>query len=814
MRQRSVNISLSCLLATTLLTAPLPAAAQQQAQGTASSGQVEEIVVTARKRTEDVQKVPESISVLSGATLTQNHILDYQDIARTVPGMSFNVGSSVLGGTIGPGSANIVIRGISSQSGSATVALYLDDTSLTESNIYDGAVDPKYVDIAQVEVQRGPQGTLFGASAMGGLVQLISNQPKFNEYETTVTLDGSGTSHGSGNYVGTLVTNIPVVDDKLAIRLAVQEGYNSGYINQYAQVSTPAMPVNNFTQAGALLHAGINWELWDTGRLSAKFQPADNLTILASIFAQYDHSGDTPVFYTESGLFATEKAVREPIEDKAITPTLKVIDSFSDFDLTSVTSYFYRNFSFQTDGTVFNDVPLATAFIDGNLAGVPGFVPNVAADDTILAGTPDRVERQNNTYDWSQEIRATSNNAEFMGHSLNWIVGLYVDAQRGDREDNQFSPGFSKEFQNIYGFGIESPKSPLSPVYFPAFEKTAIVGDEVYFDHDYLDQVQISGFTQADYEIIPNLKATAGIRYEYSHISYYRLSGGIYDAGSLTNPLTLTQKGYAATPKFSLSYDISPNDTVYTTIAKGYRIGGPTGPASTSPCLALLASFGDTTPGGPTKYGADKLWSYEAGAKGRAMDGNLSYDVDGFYVDWTNIQQSIPLGGACGENVVQNAGNAESYGGEAQLTYRVVKGLTVGLNATITHTVFTQTTPLLAGIVAVGQDVPDVPRYQLTPSIDYNFVYGNGYAGFAHIDYTEVGPSHGTTLTSDPDYNQPAYGVMNANIGIDIDTLEVQLYAKNLLNDHTIIARPTVNYNEEGYTLRPLTVGVKVQQTF
>ena len=281
MRQSSVYPGLPCVLAAALLAAPSPALAQQQTGASASSGDLEEIVVTSRKRTEDIQKVPESISVISGSALTQNHILDFQDIARTVPGMSFNVGSSVLGGTVGPGSTNIVIRGISSQSGSATVALYLDDTSLTESNIYDGAVDPKYIDIAQVEVQRGPQGTLFGASAMGGLVRLISNQPKFNEYEGSVTLDGSGTVHASGNYVGTFIANIPVVDDKLAVRIAAQLGYDSGFINQYAQVSTPAMPVNNFTQAGPLVRSGINWELWDTVRASAKFQPSDDLTVTA-----------------------------------------------------------------------------------------------------------------------------------------------------------------------------------------------------------------------------------------------------------------------------------------------------------------------------------------------------------------------------------------------------------------------------------------------------------------------------------------------------------------------------------------------------
>ncbi len=813
MRQRSVNLRLSYLLTTTLLATSLPAAAQQSADPGASSGQVEEIVVTARKRKEDVQKVPESISVISGASLTQNHILDYQDIARTVPGMSFNVGSSVLGGTIGPGSTNVVMRGVSSQSGSATVALYLDDTSLTESNIYDGAVDPKYLDIAQVEVQRGPQGTLFGASAMGGLVQLISNQPKFNEYEGTVTLDTSGTYHGSANANGTLVVNIPVVNDKLAIRLAAQVGYNSGYINQYAQVSTAAMPVNNFTNRGPLVQSGINWESWDTARLSAKFQPYDDLVITGSVFAQYDHSGDTPVFYTASGRFATEKQIREPIEDKVVMPTLKVVDSLEDFDLTSITSYFYRQFAFQTDGSVFNDVPFATAFVDGNLAGVPGFVPNVKADDTILAGTPNSVLRQNNTYDWSQEIHATSNNAEFLGHSLNWIVGAFVDAQRADRDDNQFSYGISKEFQDIYGFSINSPKSPVAPLYFPAYDNVSWKGDEIYWDHDYLDTVQIAGFTQVDYEIVTNLKATAGIRYEYSHISYERDAGGIYEAGTTTNPLTLSIKNYAATPKFSLSYDLSPDETIYTTIAKGYRIGGPTGPASTGPCLALLASYGDTSTTGPVKYGSDKLWSYEAGVKGRALDGDLSYDVDGFYLNWKNIQQSIPLGGACGENIVQNAGNAESYGGEFEVAYRVAKGLSIGLNATVTHAAFTQTTPLLAGIVSVGSDVPDVPRYQISPSIDYAFDV-SGYASFAHLDYTEVGPSHGTTLVSDPAFIQPAYGVMNGNIGFDVDAWEFQLYAKNLLNNSQIIARPTVNYNEEGYTLRPLTVGLKIQKTF
>jgi outer membrane receptor protein involved in Fe transport len=810
MRRSPLTARFTGVCATAIGLVAMPALAQQQA----SSDQLQEVVVTAQKRVEDVNKVPESISVLSGATLTQDHVSDYQDIARTVPGVSFNVGSSVLGGTVGPGTTNIVIRGISSQSGGATVALYMDDVSLTEGNIFNGAAEPKYLDVDRIELERGPQGTLFGASAMGGMVRIISNEPVFDKWENTIILDGSGTVHGSANTNDTVVTNIPVIEDKLAIRLAAQVGYDSGYISQYAQVSTPAIPVNNFTEKGPLIQSGINWELWETGRISAKYVPYDGLTITASLFGQYDHAGDTPVFYSDSGTYASEKVEREPIEDKLFIPSVTAVQSFGTFDLTSISSFLFRRFSFQTDGTVFNDVPFATAFVDGNLAGVPGFVPNVAADDTILAGTPSAVDRKNNTYQYSEELRATSKNATLFGNNFDWIVGTYLEWQRSDRDDNQYSPGISEEFEKIYGFSINSPKSPVAPLYFPKYDNVSWNNDEIYWDHDRLEQGQVAGFAQADYEIVQDLKATIGLRYLYSHLDYWREAGGIYTAGTLVNPLVLSQDGYAATPKFSLSYNVNPDETVYTTIAKGFRLGGPTGPASTAPCLALLASYGDVSPTGPVTYTPDKLWSYEVGSKGRFFNNALSVDVDGFYVDWTNIQQSIPLGGACGENVVQNAGNAQSYGTEIELAARPMHGLKIGLNIGVTQATFTQTTPLLAGIVAVGEDVPDVPKYTITPSIDYGFEVMEGYSGVLHLDYTEIGHQHGTTLVSDPAYTQEAYGIMNANFTLDVNEWQMELYAKNLLNNSQVIARPTVNYNEEGYTLRPLTIGLQVTRNF
>ena len=136
-----------------------------------TSGQLQEIIVTAQKRAEDIKDIPFSVSAISGAELAEHHIADYDDITRTVPGISFQAGP-------GPGLDNIEIRGVSSTSGSATVGVYIDEVSVTVSNSqYDGAVQPKLFDLDRIEVLRGPQGTLYGASSMGGTIRFITKQP-------------------------------------------------------------------------------------------------------------------------------------------------------------------------------------------------------------------------------------------------------------------------------------------------------------------------------------------------------------------------------------------------------------------------------------------------------------------------------------------------------------------------------------------------------------------------------------------------------------------------------------------------------------
>jgi iron complex outermembrane receptor protein len=152
------------------------------------------------------------VSAISSQQLIEHHVADYDDITRTVPGISFQAGA-------GPGLDNIEIRGVSSTSGSATVGIYIDEVSVTVKNTFDGAVQPKLFDLDRIEVLRGPQGTLYGASSMGGTIRFITKQPDLNSFSATVSTDLSDTHHGGFNHDEYGILNVPVVDGVFALAL-------------------------------------------------------------------------------------------------------------------------------------------------------------------------------------------------------------------------------------------------------------------------------------------------------------------------------------------------------------------------------------------------------------------------------------------------------------------------------------------------------------------------------------------------------------------------------------------------------------------
>jgi outer membrane receptor protein involved in Fe transport len=766
-----------------------PAAAP--AAGT--SGQLEEVVVTAQKRTEDLSKVPASISVLSGAALKEQNIDNIQDVTRAIPGISFNAGSTVSGGPVGPGTTNINIRGISSVAGSSTVSVYMDEVSITQGNLYDGSAEPKFLDFERVEVLRGPQGTLFGASSMGGNLRFISNQPDLNNYSGNVNLDLSGTDHGGVNYSTDATVNLPVVPGKWGLRFSAQTGYNSGYIDNYSPTT------------GQLLHSGTNTERWTAFRFTSKYQFDDTLSATLAMFSQHDHTADTPVFYSNLGRFEQDKTVIEPTTDNVFIPTLTIEKDFDAFTLTSATGYFQRDFDFQDDGTVFNSLAVSEFFLDGY------YPQKQAQNDAILGTIPSPVHRNDRTWQESEEIRLTSKDATLFGNELKWITGLYFENQRQARDDFEPAPGYREAFLKLYSFPVQLSKIGNAFQHMGDNANLPYISyenDLLYGDNQWLDQQQYAVFGQADYSITPELKATVGLRYEYATQNYFRNSFGILSFGNVF-PFAAQTDTYAFTPKFSLSYDVNEEATVYGTISKGFRLGGPTGPVSGAICGSDLSGNGISSK--PTKYGPDKLWSYEAGAKTHLLDNRLTVNGDFYYIEWDNIQQQINLP-TCGASITQNFGSAESYGTELEVRGRVTPNLTLTSTGGITQATITQSPNALAA--AVGSDVLNVPKYTFTVGADYDFPINDELDGFVRGDYDLVGRSHGAFKSNDPAYEQQSYGVFNASAGITTGPYEVTLYAKNLLNNDKTIQRPAINFVSEAYTLRPLTVGLKGSMKF
>jgi outer membrane receptor protein involved in Fe transport len=755
-----------------------------------SKGALEEIVVTSQKRAEKLQKVPISVTALSSAQLQKEHIRDYDDLSRAVPGLSFGAGGS-------EGLTNIEIRGVSSTSGSATVGLYLDDVSITTKNFYDGAAQPKLFDIDRIEVLRGPQGTLYGASSLGGTIRFVTPQPDMTQYFGSLSQDVSGTYRGGLNYIDTAIANIPLVPDKLALRASVGYSRDSGWINQY-----PALDANS---SGSPLRNGVNHEEAFSTHETLKWIVNDDLVVTPSLFYQKDSTGDNSAFYPSSGLYNQDKEVVEYGHDQLFVPSITAVDNLGFADLTSVTGFFWRQFYRQQDGTFYNSYAFANFFLD----------PLYPAYSTINAqkiqNLPSPIKYQTDYGQGSQELRLSSKPEAETGLPFTWVGGLYFADQYDHHTNYQRIPGINTVFQQIYGYSIDAPQSLVRQTYGAPGIPELFPNDVDEADESGYEEKQYAVFGQIDYDPLPGLRASVGARYSIADVSYNFQTYGFYQIGNIS-PYAQQDKYFAFTPRFALSYDVSRDNTVYASASKGFRLGGPTGPLPFGPttvCATDEANLGIKNQ--PTKFDSDKLWSYEIGSKNRLLGGRLTLDGAIFLIDWTSIQQQIYLP-TCGYYFTDNVGNAQSYGGEVEARYRVIDGLILSGSASIEHSTITSTSNAVT--VQVGERVLNTPDSTFDGAISYSTTLSERLSGFLRLDYNFVGQSHGDYVAANSNYLNPAYGVLNMSLGLDYGRWELSLYGKNITDNTTYIQRPEINTVFEAYTVRPITLGLTAKYRF
>ncbi|MFZ6847711.1 TonB-dependent receptor [Undibacterium sp. RuRC25W] len=800
-----------CAIAASSMLLSAPVLAQQTtdtaapaAKPGALSDQIQSINITATKRKEDASKVPLSVSVIGGDELTAQHITDFADATRSIPNISFSGGGGGGFAGNGPGLSNVAIRGVSSDAGSATVGIYLDDVSMTSGNLYSqGSAEPKFFDLDHIEVLRGPQGTLYGASSMGGTIKFISNQPNTKVNSTDIYTEVSSTSGGGTNYLGNVVLNKVLKADELAVRVGIQTAHNGGFINLVDPNTT------------ATTATGINTEDDAVVRMALKWNVTKDLTLTPSIFYQRVKTGDIDVAYTQTlnGVAlptnTTSKTVREPGKDVLTVPSLTLNYDTGFGDLTSVTSYFKRNFDRTQDGTTVNSSYLGSQQIGSQL--ITSTIPSIAGKPlsatnpsllSVVGSLSSAVYLNNGVTQFSQEVRLLSKPYDPAVSPYTWLVGAYASNQHTTVIDNEPVFGINDAFKNA-GVSITDPNVLIGAV------STGFPNDNSYHAIRSYHDTQQAVFGEGSYYFSPTLHATAGVRYIRAEETYRRNAFGYFNNDGTNDGVSntlQTSSGSKVTPKFALTWEVDKNNTMYASATEGFRAGGSN--------FAVPIDYCALTKANPLSYGPDSLWSYEIGNKSRFLNNTLSVNADLFYINWKNLQQQITQ--TCGFNYNTNVGNAKSTGGEIEVKFKPIKSVMLGLAAGYTDATLTDSDGAEAGVKGAvkGARVPGVPKYNVALTAQYNFFINDDVYGFARAAGHWTGASNGTLNPTLSDFQRPSYSTYDASIGLTRDIWEVTLYVKNLTNNQMVIQRPVVQNVPEVYRITPRTIGMSLSAKF
>ena len=801
-----VASGLACMVPLTAL-AQAAAAVAAPAASAAENNEIVRIVVTAQKRKEDIRDVPLSVSVLTAEQLTATQINNVEDLTRNIPNVSFTSQG-------GPGLGTVEIRGISSQAGTATVSTYLDDVSLTTRNLYSqGTAEPRFFDIQDIEVLRGPQGTLYGASSLGGTIKYISKQPDLKHITGSASAEISKTDHGGTNYQAEGVINVPLVKNAIALRVGVQSGHDSGWVDQ---VDPTTLKV---------IDKGINSSRWDVVKLALKAQIGTDWSVTPALFAQYMRTDDIDATYATVGsyqyplsapndnppalgAFQTSKTVREPGNDRLAVPSLTVNGDLGVGDLTAVLSGYKRRFDRIQDGTAVNSSYLATLVtID------PVAYPNSAALADTVNSLPSAVELQNTVDQTSLELRMTSKDYDATRSPFTWVGGAFFSEARTQVFDNEPVFGINKAFQNA-GEDINNPDQ------FGGSFPGAFTGDNSYYSARHYKDKQDSVFGELTYHVMPSLSATVGLRV-LSASQHFTREGGFYFAGDPPVDASIDTKAHATTPRVALNWVLNPGVSLYGNVAKGFRLGGANRPIPFSDAVQDDLNTLHIAGKPPATFAPDSLWSYEAGTKLNLLDNRVSLNLAAFYINWKNIQQDVVLP-TSGFDYETNVGNATSRGLEAELRARVTHNLTLTSAFGLTHATFSSDQPALGYAddaatqlnVRKGDQVQGAPRYSGSLGFDYSTELGGDYSGFIRGNGQWTGSSRGSLSRTNADFHRAGYFTADGSAGVNFDRWEFSLFAKNLTNTRTVIQRPSIQFLPEQYQLRPRTIGLSGNYEF
>ncbi len=795
----------------------------------ANSG-LEEIVVTATRRTERMQDVAVSVIAFSQEKMDSQGLKNIDDLSRLSPGLTFQRNGSAV--NYNDEGSDISIRGIDSDAGTSTTGIYIDDTPIQARHIEFGSVNafPALFDLDRVEVLRGPQGTLFGAGAEGGVVRFISPEPDLGKPSAYARADVAYTDGGAPSYEGGGAFGAPIVDDVLAFRASVSFRRDGGWVDRVgyalspnALAATPTPIYSNTTESNA------NWQETATARLAVKWKVDDSLEITPSIYYQRLQINDTAAYWVSlsnpgANVFRNGNALTNPSTDPFTLSAIKLKWDLGVASLFSNTSYYNRNQNSTSDYTQYLRATYAS--IPSGLASPTNQLPNTFP----LAGDRGYAPFQDNQRNFYQEIRLASTDTDAR---IVWNAGLFFSRLSESVPEQIIDPTLNSEVIAYTG-GADS-------VCYPGQECPGglILNGPV----DTVIDKQLAAFGEVAFRLTDTFKATVGLRVSKLDYTGSTAITGPFLGTTVDSQSSGTEK--PVTPKVVLSWQPDHDDLLYVSAAKGFRPGGPN-VAVGNICAGDLASLGlplvNGQPQAPGQFASDSLWSYEIGSKNTFLEHTLQINASLFYVDWRNIQQNVYLP-SCGEQFTANLGSAKSEGGDIEILYKPIEALTFDLTAAYTDARFTNTS--CAGVLAFngsqcagtdpttgaaltgaplasnGNALPGAP-WAFTVSTEYHFPEWAGRKPYLRLDYQHStaqksllpgqDPANGLNDTTIP--GLPVINNLSARAGLRFNGLDLSVYGNNLTNAHPLLyetrdvsdsATDTLYF---GRGVRPLTIGV------
>jgi outer membrane receptor protein involved in Fe transport len=876
----NVNPKLSYAIAAILGGSGMGMGAAQAAAATETTttdaDAIQEITVTAQRRTENIENVPITIQAVTGDQLKQLNIQTFDDLIRYTPNITFSGN--------GPGGGNIFIRGLSSggsgnQSQSTTapfpnVALYLDDQSMQfparNNDVY-------MVDMERVEILEGPQGTLFGGGAQAGAIRYITNKPKLDVTEGTVNAGYGTTAGGDPNSNVNATINIPLIADTLAVRATVFTDHRGGYIdNVPGQISFPGSPVAN---NAALVATDTNPVTYTGMRASALFKINDDWNVLIQqnyqnmqadgYFAQYPNApGGAPLGQDQIVAFSPAYD-KDHYESTAWTLNGRIGDYLKGV---YTGSYMVRHIQQQADYS--NYVTSGGGQYYSCTGTGAGFNAKNGKPETCYAPVGNWNDTVMNTHQ-SHELRLSSND-DFW---IRGLVGAYWEKFVIDDQMNfnylaipQCSPA-NLTISDNGGPDCLSAVGPIAGNYAgnPGLRENS---DTAFGEDVQRGYKQTAFFASGDLDIIPKvLTITGGVR--FFHYDEFEEGSEFYTSTAALNipngaciakgdcgfgiNLNKTETGHKW--RANVTWHIIPDVMAYFTYSQGFRPGGFNRTSSPNGVVTLAGEApyikGDKATDQfdkPEGYDSDDLTNYEIGVKSEFLDHRVQVNASAYYMNWADVQ--LPLFDPVHLGNTTFDVNGPTYvikGFELQIVGRVTEGLTLQGSSSWNSSSQTNTpclpsnratatnpTPLGECITQInGQPYTNPygvlgtapafsPALQFNLRARYDFAFGD-YKPFIMAGANHIGsqrnepasfpPGNSAFCTPIPTttlclYTMPAYTTYDAALGVTKDSWTVQVNGSNITNSNASTFTSSGQFIKSEVPLRPRVLMLQIGYKF